>query len=635
MSDPSAKESDLYTQLFRSLDVRAQGYIFKSDITAALERAGILSTDIRVKKIVDTLRDYTDTQQITPHEFSRFVEHNIGIVEKALKGNMIIPDFQEFCEHITDIYNDICEVKAGKVADYIPQLAKVDPNKFAISVCTVDGQVFHIGDSAERYCIQSTCKPINYCIALEENGEDVVHEHVGREPSGVGFNEITLNKQGLPHNPMINAGAIMANSLIKPTLKPEARMEYVLDVWKDLTGGAKPSVDTAVYESERSSADRNFALAYFMREKGAFPPDTDIVETLEFYFKCCSIEVTAAEHAIVAATIASGGVNPMTGKRVFTPGTVKNCLSLMYSCGLYDFSGEFAFTIGIPAKSGVSGSIFIVIPNVMGITIWSPPLDEIGNSVKGLAFCKKLIQHFNFHTYDSLLQGITKHDPRLHKNQTKIDGVNSVCSAASQGDLDEMKRLEAKGVNLNDGDYDNRTPIHLAASEGQTTVVQYCIEKGVDLNPQDRWGGTPLVDAYRGNHAEVIALLEKHNAKRPAVKDVLLTTLLPETLAKINLKDSIRLCWAASTGDVGEIKRLVANHLDLDAVDYDGRTAMHLAASEGHEEVIRYLIDHKTNVNPIDRWGNTPLADAHRHHFPNVIALLKANGGKSNSDTHS
>ncbi len=620
----SLDQLDASTDIFDSLDTKAKGSITKKDLLDRLQRVGILKDDPRIKEAVDALGKFSDTQKISRQQFRSIVSHNMTIIERAMRGDLVIPDFKNFCTQIKKIYTATKKITDGKVANYIPQLSKVDPKKFAISVCTVDGQRFNIGDVDETYCIQSTCKPINYCLALEENGEKHVHKHIGREPSGQGFNELTLNKDGLPHNPMINAGAIMACSLIQPKRTPKERLNYILDKWKTLGGGERLGFDNAVYLSERETADRNFALGYFMKEKGAFPKNTSLVETLELYFQCCSIMLTSQTHATVAATLANAGICPTNGERIFDAQTVKHCLSLMYSCGMYDFSGEFAFSMGIPAKSGVSGALFIVIPNVLGITIWSPPLDPIGNSVKGLVFSQKLVEHFNFHNYDSVGQNANKTDPRLQKNETRIERINSLCAAASQGDLNEIKLLAARGLDLNKGEYDRRTPIHLAASEGHGNVIQYFIDHGVDLNPKDRWGGTPLADALRGKHTKAIELLKKHGAKNAAVQGIALAEFYSGTATKINLKDSVRLCWAASQGDVEEIERLVANGIDLDAADYDGRTAAHLAASEGHANVIQYLIDHGAQLIPKDRWGGTPLIDAHRHKHKKIIKLLEA-----------
>ncbi len=336
-----------------------------------------------------------------------------------------------------------------------------------------------------------------------------MHRHVGREPSGVSFNELALNKDGRPHNPMINAGAIMCCSLIRPEQEFADRFDHVMDTWQSLAGGEKVGFSNAVYLSERATADRNFALGYFMREHGAFPADTDLIQTLEFYFQCCSIELSAEQMAMVAATLANAGVCPATGKRVFSPKTVQHCLSLMYSCGMYDFSGEFAFSIGLPAKSGVSGALMVVVPNVAGFCIWSPRIDQHGNSIRGLEFCKRLIHHFNFHNYDNLTSVTDKKDPRRRREQAAIDGLTAIIYAASKGDLTAVKQLVATGVGIDNGDYDGRTPLHLAASEGHDKVVAYFIQQGAFVNPRDRWGGTPLADAIRHSHAEVVALLKQ------------------------------------------------------------------------------------------------------------------------------
>ena len=159
-----------------------------------------------------------------------------------MKGDLIIPDFESFTTKVKKIFDETKSNKEGHVADYIPQLARVNPDQYAISICTIDGQQFHLGDYEVPYSIQSTSKPISYALALEEFGEEKVHSHIGREPSGRGFNELTLNKDGLPHNPMINAGAIMSCSLIRPDLNISDRFDYVLSKWKQLSGNKNPGL---------------------------------------------------------------------------------------------------------------------------------------------------------------------------------------------------------------------------------------------------------------------------------------------------------------------------------------------------------------------------------------------------------
>jgi len=197
---------------------------------------------------------------------------------------------------------------------------------------------------------------------------------------------------------------------------------------------------------------------------------------------------------------------------VFTPATVQSCLSLMSSCGMYDFSGEFAFTIGLPAKSGVSGALMLVIPGLMGICIWSPRLDEHGNSVRGIEFCRKLVAEYNVHVFDSLVTGrgrTAKRDPRRKKNHSQIEGVVALTWAASQGDLNEVRALAAAGVDPGTADYDGRTALHLAAAEGQLDVVRYLLASRTDPQPVDRWGGTPLSDAESNGHTDVADLMRQ------------------------------------------------------------------------------------------------------------------------------
>ncbi len=494
-------------RLFEALDSENKGKIRFHELQFELEHRGLLYDDPRLKHLFSKLK-FKD--EINAGSFADALESTSVLIERALTGNLVIPEFGKFCEEIRNIYEDTLEISRGKVADYIPQLAEVDPSKYAISVCTIDGQRFSIGDHTEEFSIQSTSKPINYLLALQENGEEFVHKHVGREPSGHSFNEITLDKEGRPHNPMINAGAIVCSSLIKSSASPAERFNYVNKAWTRLCGGNKPNFNNGVFLSEKQTADRNFALAYFMREHNAFPFGTNIQETLDFYFQCCSLEMSSDAFSVAAATLANAGFCPLTGEEVFQASHIKDCLSLMYSCGMYDFSGEWAFSIGLPAKSGVGGGLMIIIPNVMGIGIWSPPLDELGNTVRGIEFAQKLIQKFNFHNYDSLVANNNKkEDPRCKKYESRQETVLALCWAASQGDLNEIQRLIARGVDLDIGDYDGRTAIHLAASEGHYSVVEFLLNKGAKPNPKDRWGGTPLDDAKREGHQNVVELFKK------------------------------------------------------------------------------------------------------------------------------
>jgi glutaminase len=257
-----------------------------------------------------------------------------------------------------------------------------------------------MGDTNVKFSVQSTSKPISYAIALENHGPEKVHKHVGREPSGVSFNAITLNPSGLPHNPLINAGAIMVCSLIKQDMPESERFSYITDFWSRLAGGRSITFDNKIFLSERNTADTNHALAYLMKSRGSFPEGIHLGDVLEFYFQCCSLELDCDTMSVIAGTLANGGICPLSGERILSSGSVKEVLSIMNSCGMYDYSGEFAFRVGLPAKSGVSGAIMLIVPGLMGICTYAPPLDQYGNSAKGVQFCQEISKRFGFHCFE-------------------------------------------------------------------------------------------------------------------------------------------------------------------------------------------------------------------------------------------
>jgi glutaminase len=503
----------IYRNLFDSFNPDQEDRISPLEVLSRLERSGLRADDPRIAEALAGLAGADGSRRLSFAQFKALARRNSSLIRRAVEGNLAVPDFAALTADIARMHEELRPVRSGSVADYIPQLARVDPDLLAIAVCTVDGQRFAAGDAATAFSLQSVSKTVSYCLALDEHGPDEVHRHVGREPSGQSFNELALNPAGLPHNPMVNAGGIMTCSLIRPGADIADRFDLVAATWQRLAGGRRPGFNNAVYLSERQTADRNFALGYSMRESGAFRPGTDLTQTLEFFFQSCSIEVDAEMLAIAAASLANSGVCPLTEDPVFTPGTVQSCLSMMSSCGMYDFSGEFAFTIGLPAKSGVSGAVMLVVPGLMGLCVWSPRLDEHGNSVRGLEFCRKLAAAYNVHVFDSLVTGrgrTAKRDPRRKKNQTQIEAVVALTWAASQGDLDEVRALVAAGVDPGTADYDGRTPLHLAAAEGQFEVVRYLLAAGAGPQPTDRWGGTPLSDAEGNGHTQIAALLREH-----------------------------------------------------------------------------------------------------------------------------
>ncbi|XP_058510800.1 glutaminase kidney isoform, mitochondrial isoform X3 [Solea solea] len=383
---------------------------------SALKTTGLRTGDPRLKECMDTLKE---TLQNTPdgmtldrQQFKKCVQSNIVLLTQAFRKKFVIPDFQSFTSHIDELYETAKNLSEGQVADYIPQLAKFSPDLWAVSLCTVDGQRHTVGDTKVPFCLQSCVKPLKYAVAVHDHGTEYVHSFIGKEPSGLRFNKLFLNDDDKPHNPMVNAGAIVCTSLIEQSTSTAEKFDYIMNYLKDMAGNEYVGFSNATFQSERESGDRNFAIGYYLKEKKCFPDGTDMTSVLDLYFQLCSIEVTCESASVMAATLANGGICPITGERVLSPEAVRNTLSLMHSCGMYDFSGQFAFHVGLPAKSGVSGGILLVVPNVMGIMCWSPPLDKLGNSVRGIQFCTDLVELFNFHNYDNLRHFAKKYDPR-------------------------------------------------------------------------------------------------------------------------------------------------------------------------------------------------------------------------------
>uniref|UniRef100_A0A183CM52 glutaminase n=1 Tax=Globodera pallida TaxID=36090 RepID=A0A183CM52_GLOPA len=241
-----------------------------------------------------------------------------------------------------------------------------------------------------------------------------------------------------------------------------------------------------------------------MKENKCFPPDcATLREELDFYFQLCSLETHCESAAVMAATMANG--EPTLSRRTLSDVLV-----------MYDYSGQFAFDVGLPAKSGVSGGMVVVVPNLMGICLFSPPLDRMGNSTRGVYFCQKLIDTFNFHNYDSLLHADSKKmDPRRRLGNTETDLVVNLLYACKNGDLETVRRLYLQGVNLNISDYDGRTALHLAACEGHALLLKFLLNIArVDYTIKDRWGHMALDDARTFHRTACVALLLKTAQRR-------------------------------------------------------------------------------------------------------------------------
>jgi glutaminase len=309
---------------------------------------------------------------------------------------------REMQQAVEEVHARHRRLDSGAVATYIPELGKADPAHFGVCVVTADGGVFAAGDCDEPFTIQSISKPLTFGMALEAYGHEQVSRHVGVEPSGDAFNSIELQPGvNRPYNPMINAGAITVSALLHARHGDRA-FPLVLERFSQAAG--RPlQVDEAVYESERRTGHRNRSIAHLLLNFGMVHEAVE--PALEVYFRQCSIMVTCRDLAFIAATVANLGRHPVTGVQVFEPGVVKYMLAIMLTCGMYDYAGEWAYRVGVPAKSGVAGGLMAVVNRQAGLATYSPRLDARGNSVRGIEACVDLAARFGLHAFDPINVG--------------------------------------------------------------------------------------------------------------------------------------------------------------------------------------------------------------------------------------
>ncbi len=318
----------------------------------------------------------------------------------ALESRLDRPhEFETLLESVRLMHRDN---HAGEVASYIPELSKASPDHFGLAMATIGGKLYTVGDAEVPFSIQSISKAFTFCLALEVAGNSAVLTRVGVEPSGDAFNAIFFNPAtNRPYNPMVNAGAITIAGLLCEKLGSGA-FDFVMDRLS-AAAGRRLSLDEPVYRSESETGHRNRAIAYLLLANGALTVSPD--EALDLYYRQCSISVTASDLARMGATLANMGENPATGEEAFELRAVRNTQAVMFTCGMYDYAGHWAYDIGVPAKSGVAGGILGVVNRQLGIATYSPRLDVKGNSVRGIASFETLADELGLHAFDCTNMG--------------------------------------------------------------------------------------------------------------------------------------------------------------------------------------------------------------------------------------
>lgn len=303
-------------------------------------------------------------------------------------------------DYLSAVLEKARPIEGGAPAGYIETLAKADTTKLAVAIAMVDGNLYSAGDDNIEFSIQSISKAFVYALAIEDAGLEKVLEKIGVEPSGDAFNELSLHKgSNRPMNPMINAGAITAHSLVVgPNATAEERTERILKALSKLAG-RELHVDEEVYEAELRDGDRNMGIGHMLKAAGIISCNPQ--EVVRGYIRQCSINVNVRDLAMMAATLCNAGVHPVTGEYIIPQTSVRQVLSVMTTCGMYDAAGDWVSNVGIPAKSGVAGGIIGALPGQVGLAAFSPKLDERGNSVRGVAICEQMSRDMGLHMMDA------------------------------------------------------------------------------------------------------------------------------------------------------------------------------------------------------------------------------------------
>jgi glutaminase len=579
-----------------------EDFIYTSEIKYFLEKNGFLQDDPRFIKIYEFL---SLVEKLDLELFHNLFKDHFAIISKAILNKLIIPQFNHFSKEVSKLYKSfgkkitdsisVCPtvknspyrksrltqaafLKNGGNGKETQQKIEISPlkrdnsepsspffsykrasskiktgtyeanqlfremfqsesqninnsqNKFGVSICTVDGQRINLGLFGDDIVVKSLSKLMVYAITLELLGEGFVHEHVDKEPSGQDKDSFILTPEGNPYNPLTNSGTQMLYSLLlnetqnrfcdidqKADIVSES-FEIISNFWRRLSGGVKPGFSNVNYMASKMKSEVNLAIGHFMKSRGKFcsyfgnKSSEDVVGDIIYLYNLCSaIEMKVKDLAVMAASLANGGICPLTGERVLSTDTSRALLSIMHSCGLHDESGQFAYSIGLPAKNSSNGILLLVVPGLLGICLYSPPTqDNLTN--RCIEFASKLVEKFNFHNFDNTnnIDCLTKVDPRIYNKQRRQIIITEILFACFQNNVNLINRMIKSGLDMNVKDYDSRSTLHIAASEGHFQLVKLLIQAKCNPTSKDRWKNTPIDDAKRNGHYEIVEMLEEY-----------------------------------------------------------------------------------------------------------------------------
>nr|XP_046166369.1 glutaminase liver isoform, mitochondrial isoform X3 [Oncorhynchus gorbuscha] len=429
--------------------------------------SGLHRSDPRIKDCYFHMRKLQDEDgTVDRNTFQRCVTGFVSLILKALQGRFVIPDFSTFTDETQKLF-----MKCKQLSSVKQEKDSRDSAKWGVSVCTVDGQRLSLGDWAESCVLGEVSWPLVYGIAIDQLGVDNVHRYVGVEEFSKYDSPFTLTKQGVPHSPLIETGAIITTSLLQLAAslgaEEEEKYESVLNAVKRLCNKEHANLNCTSYQSLRKDSIRLHALSFYLQEKKCFPETVDINATLDLMLQCASTEVTCESGAAMAASLANGGLCPLSGDQVLSPSATKSMLSMMQVAGMNDYSRIFNF--------------------------------------------KELISTFQLHSFDIRTPFRQVLTYRQWKAESEGYQIMNILLAAFKGDIQSLRRYFLSGADVNAVDYDGRSALHVAASEGHSEVIRFLVENtGTNYSLKDRWGNTPMQEAMKHSHGPAAQLLKKY-----------------------------------------------------------------------------------------------------------------------------
>jgi glutaminase len=430
----------------------------------------------------------------------------------------------------------------------IEELLTANPDKFGASVCTVDGQQFHFGDSEDEFPLMSAIQPILYSLAMKDVGINEAQKWTGTEPTSISPASFSLmQSEGTPmdseeqpnrkpFNPFMDSGALQTAALIgeqhlhknKDAFHDSgSRFMHIIKHITELAGGRRIGYNNSVFLAQKEKRLQTLAVSHFMKGMGAYPTNTDPTDIANLLFQAQSVELNCEKLSVIAASFANLGVCPTTNEKILDNDELISLFSLMYNCGLNQYTGTWAFNVGIPASAGVSGACLIIIPNIMGIAIYSPLLNEWGIPPAALKFCENLTRRYRVNIFDQLVYRDEQLDVRSEEAEAKNEDFSNLserqrstllffelCTAANSGDESTVRQIIDVGIDVNQADYDLRTALHIAACENNYEIVRMLLEEGADILAKDRWGVTPYDEAVHRSYTDMVKLFEEEMVQK-------------------------------------------------------------------------------------------------------------------------